>query len=201
MSHTYEYTREKVDGAWNLTTESLKPAVEAAFPNNPSKVRCFDIDFEVLLEDEVDRSTLDTVVADAKEAFVSLPAVRAAKIAAIRAHTDGLIAQGAQFDGLTYMSTDQGRFDVLGIYAVGIQWNAEVPTATPGFWPKTVSTTDGEVETEFAGPTEFLPFFQAMLGTYDHWKSTSQVLRARVNAATTVAEVEAVNDDRTWPMP
>lgn len=194
----HDYTRTRVDGYWDLLPANLTPAVQAALPGKAFTGQYDATAVKLLFVDQLspaEITTLDATVAATKAAFSALPDAKAAKIALLRGNTDAFIAKGAVYNSQTYMSTDEGRFDVLGIFTVGVL------AASPGFFPKKVSTTDGETETEFADATAFVPFFNQMMLTYSYWKESGQVLRQQVIDATTVAEVDAVVDNRTWPAP
>lgn len=192
----HPYTRALVDGFWNVTGKTLSPLVVAALPSKKFVSKFADVDVVVSFVDTLTAPEivlLDAAVADDKSAFNALPEAKAAKIAAIQENTSALIAQGAQSGGLVYMATVESRFDVFAIYTIG------VIGATPGFFPKKVTTVDGLVETEFANAAAYALFFGDMMDTYTHWKETGQVLRQSVNDAMTVAAVDAVVDSRTWP--
>ncbi len=195
MSTTYPYTRVRVDGEWELTPENLGPAVIAAFPANPLRLQFADTAVDIVLENAVDEPTLAGVVAATKAAFDPVPVVRARKIQEIRDNTAALIAQGAVYSALTYTITDPERTDILSMYTVG------VVAAVGGFFPMKVTTTDGLVETSFADAAAFQLFFTQMMDTYVYWKETGQVLRQTAIDATTVAQIDAIDDTRTWPMP
>lgn len=208
MSQTYlPYTRSRVQGEWNLTPANLLPALQAAFPNNVVRVRCNDDQVTVELEPADNdwlpgKAGLDTVINDLVANFDPLPICKAKCIKAIRDRTDELIAQGAIYNGVVYMSTDEGRFDVLGLFSTGVVVHDDGSWASvASAWPESISATDGESALEFNNAAEFAPFFQAMLGTYKYWKTTSKALRQQVADATTCAEVNAIVDDRTWPAP
>jgi hypothetical protein len=202
----YDYARSETDGYWDLEAKPLLLAILTAFPavDDATIVVLAGVDnndapdpTNVVVrfaDDPVpDKPTLDAVVAAEIAAFDPLPPTKAAKIQLIRDNTDALISQGALYNAITYMSTSSGRFEVLSTYAIG------VAGADATVFPVTFSSTDGETETEFANAGAFAPFFAMMRGTYRHWKDTSQVLRQEVLDAVSVAEVDAVVDNRTWP--
>lgn len=192
----HAYSRSLVSGFWNLAPANLNPAVKLTLPgkafagrfNGTAVLLAFT---DALTAPEI--ALLDTTVANTAAAFDPLPLAKTAKVHLVRQHTEELIALGALFGGVTYMNTAEGRFDVLGIFTLGSI------AATPGFFPKTVSSINGTVQTGFLDAAAFQPFFTAMLETYTHWKESGQALGATIDAAATVAAVDAVVDNRTWP--
>jgi len=70
----------------------------------------------------------------------------------------------------------------------------------PQFFPCRISSSDGDVQVDFADATEFGVFFGAMRRMYAYWNMTGQVLRSAVESAVSVAEVQAVVDTRVWPL-
>lgn len=192
------YTRAQVDGVWDLNAKELNAQATAALTGVELVVRATGTQVTVVATPDLTApqvTTLDGVVSSLQAAFDPLPTLKAAKVQAIRESTAAFIGQGAEWNGRVYMSTAQGRFDVLSIFAVG------VTAATAGFFPASVSTTDGTYREEFADAAAFAPFFVVMWGTYKYWKDSGGALRDQVNAATTAAEVAAVTDSRTWPAP
>ena len=200
MTVDHEYTRELADGYWDLTTANLVPAVQAAFPGKLASAT-FYLEVAVLrFSEAVDQATLDALVVATKAAFSALPLAKAAAVQAIRDNTDGLIAQGAVYNDVVYMSTEEGRFDVLAQFATGVSVQADGSwVSVAGAWPQDISSTDGTTEENFPDADAYQPFFLMMVGTYKHWKNSGQGLRMQINDATTIAEVKAVVDDRTWP--
>jgi hypothetical protein len=202
------YTRTLVDGLWDVTPKDLNQQAAAAIPGVQFVTRAGGPDITVEATPDLTApqvTTLDALVASMIAAFDPLPETKAIKVQQIRDNTEAFIAQGAVWDTRVYMSTEQGRFDILGIFAVAVKvtdagvWTESA--AAPGFFPVGVTTTDGTYREEFVDAPEFQPFFLTMMGTYKYWKDTGRALRDQVNAATTVAEVDAIVDNRTWPMP
>ena len=187
--------------AINVRTDDVSGEVmawgQAAFSDSPppgqtdAALPAADETDEVLLNTYGPKyCTVDTdrIVAD------TLASAKAAKVKLIRGNTADLVNQGAVYEGTTYMDTDKGRFDVLGIHTLGVIGSEAV-------WPAVFTDIDGDAQISFADADEFSPFFDAMMGAYQHWQATGQVLVKEVIDATTVGEVDAVTDDRSWPAP
>ena len=181
--------------AINVRTDDVSGEVmawgQAAFSDSPPPGQT---DAALPSADETDEALLNTygpkycTVSAGRIVVDTLASVKAAKVKLIRSNTADLVGQGAIYDGNTYMNTDKGRFDVLGIYTLGVIGSKPV-------WPTVFTDIGGGVEISFEDADEFGPFFDTMVYTYRHWQITGQSLVQEIIDDSTKGEVDACTDE------
>jgi hypothetical protein len=130
----------------------------------------------------VDLTALEAIISNHEANPLS--ARKAAKIAAIDSRTDDLIRQGFAFDGKNFsLSTEaQGNWTALFVFKDILSW------------PIPVTTNDDE---EYSLTLENLPSFcLSAAGVVNAAISSGRALKIAANAATTIAELDAVVDNR-----
>lgn len=194
------FTRAEVEGFWNLTTRNVPVPARAAVPGVVLGFRATGTAFTVAATPDLDvaqEAALAAAVTGVESAFNPVPEAQAAKVQDIRDHTAELIAQGTVWagDGQVYGSTQVEREYIHWIFLV-IDSLAIEPV-----FPVRITSSDNRTIAQFDGALAFLPFFTAVAESYLFWGEGEGVLVTAVLAATTVAEVDAVVDNRTWPAP
>ncbi len=125
---------------------------------------------------------------DAKPTAQTLADAKAAKVVAIDAKSKTLIEQGVAFNGET---VSMSRAAQINLSMLSI---AELRGPEP--WPQSVSTIDGR-EVEITNAANFMTLVDAVQTRKLAVLNAGRSLRIEVLDATTVAEVDAVTDDRT----
>lgn len=109
--------------------------------------------------------------------------------------TLALIDRGALINGRVYGRTPFEREEIRDIYTYGVLG------ATAAVFPVFVTPSDRAVRTRFTDAAAFLIFYNAFESQFSHWLSTGQDLEQQIRDAATLAAVDAVADNRTWPAP
>lgn len=121
----------------------------------------------------------------------SLARVKTAKAAAVDARTDELIEAGFEFppaSGMVFVPTANFQRTLMGTML--IKGN---PALT---YPIEWSTADNSGKITLANATDVENFYLTGLGAIRAHKDSGTAIKDQINAATTVAEVEAVEDLR-----
>jgi hypothetical protein len=193
---THQYHRALDNGIWDVEPKNLSLAVRAALPGLPFKFRAgFDgndltlVEFDFVANlDPGQVATLDATVAAHKGNNEALAVAKQRKFEAIDNRTSELIHEGFDFNGVTLSlseraqirieGTDRARNDAAMVYP--IVWNS----------------LDDSVGVQLANATDVHNMYLTALGTLRARVDSGSVLKDQVRAAVTVAEVEAIVDNR-----
>ena len=191
----HSYTRSQVDGQWNVSLATLSKEVQAALPGKQfgaqANESAVDLSFVADL-DAAEVTTLDTTVDDHKAAFSSLPKVKADKIRAIDANTERLIQLGFVYAGKVFSlsSHAQSYWNGLG----NLTGNGLL--TEPDDFPLEVNTLDDSSTYSIVNIADAVGVFATAAATLKGRLASGTSIKNQVRAATTVAEVEAVVDNR-----
>jgi len=117
-----------------------------------------------------------------------LPACRETKLAAITARTYELISGGFTFATKQFSLSQAAQTQMIGLNMVREDENVT--------WPVVWSTLDDDDCYNIPDAATFYSFYMTAMGTYRYYFDTGATLKASVRAATTIAEVDAVVDER-----
>lgn len=192
--HSYDRTLIEGDG-WDIAA-SVSKEIEAALPGKAFTAHLFDDDATFTFEDELSAgevTTLDTVVADhiAASGARALQEAKVAKQRAIDDRTSELILAGFEFppsSGLLFSASPEMQRTLQGLYAVRSH-----PAIT---YPVVWATTDNQETVDLEDADDVESFYLTGLGTIRAYKDSGTALKLTVKAATTIAEVDAVEDNR-----
>jgi len=190
----YEYTRERLPNGsgWNL----VNLAAELKMEGIDARVDCsgtavvVNTDVE-LTQEQVD--TMSTKVADCKASaeIGVLPALKAKKCGEIDARTDELIAMGFEYpssSGKMHSLSLQAQNKLNGLFAL-----RDMPQVT---YPLTYNTRDDDETIELVDSTAVVYFALTAFGTIRAHTDSGTALKDQVRAASTIAEVQAIADER-----
>jgi len=189
----HNYTRTLVSGFWDTNVGVLSQEIKTALPGKPFTLRANDT---ALVADFVDTltgaevTTLDDTVA-AHQLVAALADAKAEKIRSIDANTGRLIALGFEFpasSGTIFSLSDSAQRTLLA---------ADQQRSDPSFtYPVVWNSLDDSATISLADATELHDFVITAVGTTRAHLDSGTDLKDQVRAATTVAEVEAVVDNR-----
>jgi len=189
----HNYTRTLVSGFWDTNVGVLSQEIKTALPAKPFTLRANDT---ALVADFVDTltgsevTTLDDTVA-AHQLVAALTDAKAEKIKTIDANTGALIGKGFEFpaaSGIMYSLSDAAQRTLIA---------ADQQRSDPTFtYPVIWNSKDDLSEISLADATELHNFVLTAVGTTRAWLDSGTGLKSQVRAATTVAEVEAIVDNR-----
>lgn len=134
-----------------------------------------------------DEATLNGVIA-AHQGTNSLEAKRQEKCRSIDRKTDWLIAQGFAFGGKVFSLSMGAQMKMVGITQV----RNEAGVTYPIVW----NTLNDDDTYSLADAATVLSFYLTGVGTYRAHVDSGTALKGQVRDATTIAEVEAVEDSR-----
>lgn len=186
----YVYDRSLVDGVWNIESHVLAKAVPAALPGKPFSDSLSGTSVAISFTSALsiaEKALLDSMVASLIASFDVLEVLKARKIGNIDARTREIIDQGFQFEGNNYSLSEAAQRNLLGIAQMHKEGVLPLPLSMPNiddtfFATLTVANIDAFVS---AGRNGYAS--AAMSGT---------PLKNQVTAATTVAELDAIVDNR-----
>jgi hypothetical protein len=191
MSFVYNYTPE------DISVDSLCVSIESSFPGvlfsasilsrpSPSTLRIsFDVELTVSEEE-----TLDTLVAENKADYAAelLRLAKAAKALAIDLRTDELIAGGFPFAGIQFSLTIESQVRIEGMD----RFRDDPLCSYPISW----NSLDDSQSLQIQNAATIHGLYLTALGTLRVRVDSGSALKDQVRAAATVAEVEAVVDNR-----
>jgi hypothetical protein len=190
----HTYTRELIDGLWDVGEAALAAGVEAALPGKVFGIWAVDASVAILFADELTTGeiiTLDAVVVAQQAAFDPLPVLKARRFAEIEARTDQLIALGFEYPPAS------GNFYSLDLASqlrtLGVDHSKDFPELT---YPVRWSTVNKMEAVDLANAAATRGFFLTALGTLRGRIDSGTVLYDAIRAATTKAEIDAVVDTR-----
>lgn len=188
---TYRYNRQLVPSVgWIPVVDVLTAAVKEAIVAKPFSIYAaeedINIDFvDALTPDEV--VTLDTTVAE-QTAAAALDLAKSNKFAAIDAKTTLLINRGFVFANLAFSLSQSAQSTLLGLEQI-----KDDPALV---YPINYNTIDDSSYLALVNAAMVHGMFMTAVGTYRYWLDSGTALKNQVRAATTVAEVEAIVDNR-----
>jgi len=185
----HTYTREIVDGAYNLDLGPLSDAVVVALPGKPFKGAASGKTVVLSFADQLtpaEVATLDAVVAAQKISYSGLDNARAAKFSDIDANTEQLILGGFAFKAQQFALTLEARTELVELATV---------KASVGY-PVTMNTIDNTGALALADELGLVAFVDSGIAQVRAWIDSGTQLKGQVRAATTIAEVDAVKDNR-----
>ena len=190
----YNYTRIlTADCGW-LPNANLSAAIQEALPGKPfttsASGAALVISFTPALSGAEVTILNGAVAAESGDAELAL--VKEAKFAAIDAHTQGLIGEGFLFDTKVFSLSSNAQSYWNGIGNL-ISNNMLVE---PTDFPLVINSLDDATTYSLQTIAQCLQFFGAASATVKNRLESGTALKDQVRAATTVAEVNAIVDNR-----
>jgi hypothetical protein len=127
-------------------------------------------------------------MSSAEKDAAHLPDHKAEKCEAIDVKTDELISQGFVYSTKTFSLSLPAQSRIIGIH--------EVKDQPELVYPVTWNTLDDSDTVDLADSTEVHAFYLTALGTYRAHVDDGTDLKDQVRVATTIAEVDAIEDPR-----
>jgi len=188
---THEYSRDLVDGRWDICMRQLPAQIEAVLPGkvftlSASGSALSAIFADALTAGEID--TLDGTVAAHKAAFSALPQAKAEKISAIDSRTADLIGLGFTFGGKQFSLSMAAQSKIMGSHQIRDDVNFTYPVE----W----NTIDDADKLSIADSATLHGFYLTALGTMRTRLDSGTVLKQQVRDAVDLAGVAAVVDNR-----
>jgi len=146
---------------------------------------------------------LDGEVTTLQSGFDPLPLLKADRIKKVITKTAELLAQGAVFDAddgngdQTYAIMGEARFQICTVYGLYAINHAGANT----FFPTTIPNIDGTLDIAYVDALAIEPLVDQVMATHLFFGDAGKALCVSINAAVSVAAVNAIADSRTWPMP
>jgi hypothetical protein len=190
---THAYTRTATDGLWDLYPGPLAVAIEAALPAKAFVVRATGTAVEAVFDDELSAgeiTTLDASVEAARVAPNALALLKEKRKEEIDTRTNELITAGFQHAGKTFSLSQNAQIKWMGGYSLRAFFTAAAA------YPLTVNTKDDMDTHDVADEAEMAVIWQTVGVSVLTILGGDTFLKGLVNAATTIAEVDAVVDSR-----
>jgi len=185
----YDYPRINA-GGYDLAQLSFSTEVKAALPGVVFRVACDPATATVITDDPLDAGQETTLTAMA-ESYNGLVGLQEAKNHEIDERTTDLIDQGFQYPpttGFIFSLSQVAQTNLLGL---------ESAADNPAFlYPVEWNSIDDENVYAIPDATTAHAFYITALGTIRAWKDSGTAIKDEVRAATTPAEVAAVQDNR-----
>lgn len=188
---THAFTRNFAEGAWDVRTYELSLSLESVFPGKRFVVRASGTVAQVVFEDALtpaEEVLLDAAVTAHKQNTDALARAQRIFLENIDKRTDELIEQGFSFGGHMFSLSveaqirvegmDRLRTDPVCVYPV--EWNA----------------LDDGASVSLADAAALHNFFLTAVGTLRARVDSGTVLKNQVRAATSLAELNAITDNR-----
>jgi hypothetical protein len=151
--------------------------------------RSSEPDFQdVIGEGDVENLGMLCAACSRLDVFESLEAMKQAKIRQIDDHTDALIAAGFTFAGKQFSLSLFSQNKIIGTHQI----KDDAALVYPIRW----NTLDDEDAIEVVDATMLDGFYKTALGTLRARLDSGTTLKDQVRAATTIADVVGVVDDR-----
>ncbi len=148
-----------------------------------------EITIEVVLESDPDSGTSDEIdsLVSAHDPEQTLLEAQLEKMSAIDRRTSTGIETGHTWeDGKTYSLSSNAQRWMIGLYIAKVLVD----------YPVNVNTKDDKGIGKLLNSAHVDSFYASALGSVRYWLDSGTNLKEQVRAATTVAEVEAIIDDR-----
>lgn len=185
----YEYPRVNA-GGYDLAQLGFSSEVKAALPGVTFRVACDPTTATVVTDAPLDAGQEATLAALAAS-YNGLVGLQEAKNHEIDERTTDLINQGFQYPpttGWIFSLSQTAQTNLLGL---------ESAADNPAFvYPVNWNSIDDENVYSIADAATAHAFYLTALGTIRSWKDSGTALKDEVRAATTPAEVAAVQDNR-----
>lgn len=191
----HTYSRAKLNGEWDVST-SIAAEVEAVLPGKTFRLAMATTQVTFAFDAALgpgEVSTLDQVVTDHKAAAGAraLAVVKHSKSNEIDARTAQLIEVGFEFP------PSSGKIFSLSkefqLMLTGLNQERTAPEVT---YPVDWNTKDDSDKLSLVDADMVRSFYMTAVGTVRAHRDSGTALKDQVRAATTIAEVEAVEDTR-----
>jgi len=183
----YTYSMERVGGFYNIDIGSLdKKITEASLPNRTisSNVSVCTVSFYDELSSG-QKDTLDAIVI-VEKADISI--LKTVKINAVVLKTQENEDLGVPYNNYRFSITPSAKSNWLAIVMVR-------DTLT---YPFNAPTGFGSIYI-FQDANDVLGFFGASMAYLQYWEQSDEQLIIAINACTTVEQINAIIDDRSYP--
>lgn len=189
----YSYTRTAIGDEWDVDVEALGVEIASGLPGVAFRINCdgtyAKVNTEIQLTPEQE-ANLNQIVSDHK-AVGSLAIAKRHRFSEIDRRTRELICDGFEYpqgSGQRFSLSACGQARLMGLNQVRndpnviypVHWNTKNDLAL-------ISLEDAD---------QILAFYLAAVGTYRAHVDSGTSLKSLVRAATTIAEIEAVEDNR-----
>ncbi|MHA2067514.1 MAG: DUF4376 domain-containing protein [Candidatus Thorarchaeota archaeon] len=185
------YTREKFDGFWNIDPRTLPKEVETALPGKAFIMRINDAEVKFSFVDTLittEITALSNTVTTHKAGFDALKCAKHNRIKEIDKHTDELISAGFIHQGYTFSLSMESQAKLIGTHQI----KDDPMLAYPLRW----GDMNDENFIDILDSTELHVFYLTAVGAVRTYLDSGTALKDQVNAATTVAAVNAIVDNR-----
>jgi len=185
----YPYPRINA-GGYDLAQLQFSAEVNAALPGVAARVCCDPTTATVVTDVDLDAGQ-EAALAALAASYNGIVPLQETKNASIDRNTGDLIGQGFQFPpstGLIFSLSAEAQTNLLGLESARLD---------PAFtYPVEWNSIDDEAVYEIPDAATAHSFYLTALGTIRAWKDSGTALKDQVRAATTPAEVAAVQDNR-----
>jgi hypothetical protein len=174
----------------NSSGENLSKEIESALPGKHFIILFHANDIKCNFDDQLTAGEITTLDAEIS-GFVAdiVDEHKKIRYREIDNNTFDLINKGFTYNGKKFPLS--ARF--LRLY-IGLK--ASLDIMQPSDWPLVLNTKNNKESVSIADATEFLTFFGTGLATMRTHYDSGTTIKGQVRAATTVAEVDAVVDNR-----
>lgn len=186
----YTYTRANIDGIWNVDTATLAAAIDAALPGIPYTQDLDNVDVVVSFVPPLSaaqEALLDGAVATLIASFDPLPALKSRKMQNIDTRTEEIVSEGFVYSGATYSLSYRAHLNIFTLL--------QLHNAGALALPVQVSNADNTIVTSITS-ANIDAFLQAGLAAHRSAEASAIPIKIAVLAATTVAQLAAVVDNR-----
>ena len=183
----YTYNREKVGGFYNINIGSLdEKIIGASLPNHITSCNgsvCTVSFYQELTL--VQKDTLDAVIVSEK-ADISI--LKTVKITSVHEKTHENEALGVPYNNYRFSITAEAKSNWLAIVIAkdSLSYPFDAPTGFGSIY-------------NFQSANDILGFFSASMSYLKYWEESDEQLMIAINACTTVEQLDAIVDGRSYP--
>lgn len=191
---THNHSRQLTNGQWNLPnplrSTSLQQDLEAALPGKKFGWKADGDTIEVTCDPDLDASEAAILAAalDAHAADSGLEEKKHARARLVDARTDELIAAGMSYGGQMFSLSLQSQMKMTASYVTRNDQEFTYPVV----W----NNIDDSNTVSLNDATDVRNFYLTALGTVRAHLDSGTALKDQIRAATTQAELDAVEDNR-----
>lgn len=190
----HEYTRELIEGSWNITPRVLRAEIFAELQLHPH-ISANGADVKITFrDDEVDVVDLDPVITAHQATHIDRVMSKLRQLAFKRTdeRTTGIIfAGGFEYplnSGDIYSLSERAQLRFIGAHR-----SRDLPTFG---YPLVINTKDDMKSIELQDAAQLDDFYLHALAAIRAYIDTQNPIKAQIRAATTPQEIRAVNDPR-----
>jgi hypothetical protein len=174
----------------NSSSNNLSKEIEAALPGEHFLIRFYGDSIECNFDNQLTAGEITTLDAEVANFVVdNVNEHKQVRYREIDNNTFDLINKGFTYNGKKFPLSAKFQRLYTGL-------KAALDIMQPSDWPLSLNTKNNKESISIADATEFLTFYGTGVATMRTHHDSGTVIKELVRAATTVAEVDAVVDNR-----